>query len=110
VSTTRSSTSCSSARVTSSRSAHQLAAPKRKPGRPAKGTSGLDEAAAQVFQAIQKQPVLRREEAYKLVSLAPDLIKKALAKLRETNRVKVKGIKRAAAYTAKCAAAFVSRV
>jgi hypothetical protein len=94
-------TPSSTARVTSPRAAGQLVAPKRKPGRPTKGTSGLDAAVAQVFQAIQKQPGLRTEEAYKLLPLAPDVIKKALAKLRETKRVKVKGIKRAAAYTAK---------
>ena len=91
----------SSARVASPRQPRQLAAPKKKPGRPAKGSPGLDEAVAQVFQAIQKRPGLRTEEAYKLLPLTPEVIKKALAKLRETNRVKVKGIKRAAGYTAK---------
>jgi hypothetical protein len=91
----------STARVASRRQPRQLAAPKKKPGRPAQPTPGLDNAVAQVFQAIQKRPGLRTEEAYKLLPLAPDVIKKALARLRETKRVKVKGIKRAAAYTAK---------
>ena len=91
----------SSARVASPRQPRQLAAPKKKPGRPAKGSSDSADAVAQVFQAIKQRPGLRTEEAYKLLPLSPDAIKKALAKLRETDRVKVKGIKRAAAYTAK---------
>ena len=91
----------SSARVVSPRQPRPLAAPKKKPGRPAQRTPGLDDAVAQVFQAIKQRPGLRTEEAYKLLPLTPEVIKKALAKLRETKRVKVKGIKRAAAYTAK---------
>jgi hypothetical protein len=91
----------SSARVVSPRQPRQLAAPKKKPGRPAKGAPGSADAVAQVFAAIQKRPGLRTEEAYKLLPLSPDAIKKALATLRETDRVKVKGIQRAAAYTAK---------
>ena len=90
----------STARVASSRQARQLPAPKKKPGRPAR-SAGSDAAVTQVFEAIQKRPGLRTEDMYKMLPLTPDAIKKALAKLRESGRVKLKGIKRAAAYTAK---------
>jgi hypothetical protein len=88
------------ARVATAPQPRQLPAAKKKAGRPARSSS-LDAAVTQVFDAIKQHPGLRTEDAYKMLPLTPAVIKKALAKLRETGKVKLKGIKRAAAYTAK---------
>jgi len=50
---------------------------------------------------------LRSEEIYKKVPLKPDLAKKALTKLREDERVKTTGEKRAMTYTRRSASSTV---
>jgi hypothetical protein len=69
----------------------------RRSGRP----GALDDATlSQVFKVVEDNPGLRSEEIYKKLSLAPQLAKKALAKLRAQKRVKTKGAKRATTYAA----------
>jgi hypothetical protein len=70
-----------------------------KSGRP--GRRGLDEATLKsVLGVIESTPGLRSEQIYKKLPLNEDLARKALAKLRETKRVRTKGEKRAMTYAA----------
>jgi len=62
---------------------------------------GIDEKSIEaVFQYVSKNPGKRSEEIQKSAGVSPEVAKKALAKLREGGRVKMKGTKRAATYTA----------
>jgi hypothetical protein len=69
----------------------------RPPGRGRRG--GLDDAAVDsVARVIGKNPGLRSEQIYKEAGLPPQIVKAALARLREKKRVKTKGTRRAMTY------------
>lgn len=53
----------------------------------------------QLLGAIKTAPGLRSEEIYKKVRMSRKLAKAGLAKLREQNKVKLKGQKRSATYS-----------
>lgn len=55
---------------------------------------------SKLLAVIKAKPGLRSEQIYGQVSMSNKLAKAGLAKLRETKRVKIKGVKRSAAYTA----------
>jgi hypothetical protein len=62
---------------------------------------GLDERTIEsVFQFVTRNPGRRSEQIQKESGVAPDSVRKALAKLREAGRLKTKGEKRATTYTA----------
>lgn len=73
-----------------------------KKGRPAaKGRRGVDEKSLEtILQFVTKNSGKRSEEIQKAAGIAPALAKKALVKLRETGKIKMKGVKRAATYAA----------
>jgi hypothetical protein len=82
--------------------AARAAAPKAKPAKGGRGRRGAvsDKSLETVLRYVQKNPGKRSEEIQKAAGLAPALAKKALVKLREAGRVKMKGVKRAATYRA----------
>jgi hypothetical protein len=72
----------------------------KKPGRAGRRGS-IDEATmTRVLEVIEANPGLRSEEIYKKLPLPVELARKALTKLRETERVKTKGEKRSMTYAA----------
>jgi hypothetical protein len=92
-----------------------LSAPGRRPGRP-KGVKatpakapkpgrkrgrGVDQRSLDtVYQFVARNPGRRSEEIQKSAGVPAGLAKKALVKLRETGRVRMRGVKRAATYAA----------
>jgi hypothetical protein len=80
------------------KAAKPAAAPKA-PGK--RGRRGIDEKSlATVLQYVTRHPGKRSEEIQKAAGVPAALAKKALVKLREAGRVKMKGVKRAATYAA----------
>jgi hypothetical protein len=59
-----------------------------------------DALVAEVLAAIKRSPGLRTEQLYKKMSKNPQLVRGALAKLREQKKVRTKGTRRAMTYTA----------
>jgi len=76
------------------------AAPSRaaKTGRRGGGVS--DAVLAQLLKAIAAAPGLRSEQIYKKVAISPKVAKAGLAKLREQQKVKTSGARRATTYRA----------
>jgi Mn-dependent DtxR family transcriptional regulator len=62
---------------------------------------GVDEKSLEtIYQYVAKNPGKRSEEIQKSAGISPAMAKKAIIKLREGGRLKMKGEKRAATYTA----------
>jgi hypothetical protein len=53
-----------------------------------------------IYDVVKSSPGLRSEQVMKQLPFTPKLVKLALAKLREAKRIKMKGQKRGATYTA----------
>jgi len=76
--------------------AGSTAAPRGR-GRRGRGVSEAD--LEKVLAVIGKKPGLRTEQIYGEVPIGKDMVVKALAKLRESGKVKTKGLRRATTYS-----------
>lgn len=81
---------------------HKTGAPEKEaaPSKlPRRNRSGLDEdIISRVLKVVEEKPGLRSEEIQQQLPVSPELVKKALAKLREDKRVKTTGEKRGMTY------------
>jgi hypothetical protein len=83
--------------------AKAAAAPRQAAAKPVtrRRRRGIDEKSLDtVYQYVARNPGKRSEEIQKAAGVAAQVAKKALVKLRESGRVKMKGTKRAATYAA----------
>jgi hypothetical protein len=71
---------------------------RRSKGRRPAGQVAMDD--ARLLDYVRNHPGLRSEDIVKAVGLRKQDVASGLQRLRETNKVKMKGIKRAATYTA----------